>query len=69
TTTYEAFKKNDFLTVHRNTRQSAERFPLGENRDKFIFIQGMTFLNEGNSKRCLENMETVVKDYPQSSVS
>ena len=69
TTTYEAFKKNDFLTVHRNTRQSAERFPQGENRDKFIFIQGMTYLNEGNSKRCLENMETVVKDYPQSSVS
>ncbi|MBP5278351.1 MAG: tetratricopeptide repeat protein [Prevotella sp.] len=69
TTTYEAFKKNDFLTVHRNTRVSAERFPQGENRDKFIFIQGMTLLNEGNSKGCLENMETVVREYPQSSVS
>ncbi len=68
-TTYEAFKKNDFLTVHRNSRISADRFPQGANRDKFIFIQGMTLLNEGNGKGCLENMETVVRDYPQSSVS
>ncbi len=69
TVTYEAFKKNDFLTVHRNAALSASRFPRGENRDKFIFILGMTRLNEGNSKGCLEDMETVVRDYPQSSVS
>lgn len=69
TATYEAFKKSDFMTVHRNMSVSTSRFPQGENRDKFIFIEGMTYLNEGNGKKCLDHMETVVKDYPQSSVS
>ena len=35
----------------------------------FIFIGGLAKLNDGDGKGCVEDMQTVVKDYPQSDVS
>ena len=67
--TYEAFKADRFSEVESNTEISASRFPLGANRDKFIFIEGLGKLNNGDANGCLDNMETVVKDYPRSEVS
>ena len=67
--TYDAFKAGRYNLVKNNAAFSAERFPLGDNRDKFIFIEGLTQLNEGNSEACLEAMNKVVSDYPKSDVS
>ena len=67
--TYAAFKDNRFDDVRVNTNISAERFPLGYHRDKFIFIGGLSKLNAGDSDGCLKDMEEVVKQYPQSEVS
>ena len=67
--TYEAFKADRFKEVYDNVEVSEKRFPLGENRDRFIFIYGMSKLNDGDIKSCTESMETVVKDYPKSVVS
>jgi len=50
-------------------RISADRFPLGENRPKFIFIEGLSLLNEGDSKGCVEQLKVVVEKYPKSEVS
>lgn len=52
-----------------NTSLSAKRFPLGANRDKFIFIGGLSKLNSGDSNGCLTDMQEVVSKYPQSDVS
>lgn len=66
--TYEAFKEDRFQEVYGNAEVSEKRFPLGENRDRFIFFYGMTKLNDGDIDECLASMEKVVKDYPESAV-
>ena len=66
--TYEAFKADRFDEVSANTALSASRFPLGANRDKFIFINGLSMLNAGNADSCLASMQELVKNYPQSDV-
>jgi tetratricopeptide (TPR) repeat protein len=67
--TYDAFKENNHSMIHANAKLSAERFPLGENRPKFIFINGLSLLNEGDSKGCVAELKTVVEKYPQSEVT
>ena len=67
--TYEAFKTDRADIVKQNAKLSEERFPLGANRAKFIFIDGMTRLNEGDGDGCLERLKQVVEQYPESEVS
>lgn len=67
--TYEAFKANRFGEVAANKRISDTRFPMGANRDKFLFIGGLSKLNEGDANGCLTEMKTVVEQYPQSRIS
>ena len=67
--TYDAFKENKFEEVKANTQLSASRFPLGQHRPKFLFIEGLSLLNEGNATECTDRMKQVVEKYPQSEVS
>lgn len=67
--TYEAFKANRHNEVRTNVGLSKERFPLGANRDKFVFISGLNKLNDGDGDGCLADMHTVVKDFPQSNLA
>ena len=65
---YEAFKTDRYDIVKGNARVSADRFPLGENRAKFLFIEGLSMLNEGDGDGCIERLKTVVEKYPNSEV-
>lgn len=67
--TYEAFKANRYQEAKANARISAERFPLGENRDKFLFIGGLSKLNDGDANACIKDMQEVVEKYPNSRIS
>lgn len=67
--TYEAFKEDNFSMVYQNAEISGKRFPLGDNRDRFIFLEGMTRLNDGDPDSCVKCMEKVVQEFPQSSVA
>lgn len=67
--TYEAFKADRYDEVKGNAHVSADRFPLGENRPKFLFVNGLSLLNEGDVKGCLEQMKTVVEKFPKSEVT
>jgi tetratricopeptide (TPR) repeat protein len=67
--TYETFKQSRYDEVKANAQLSAERFPLGANRPKFLFIDGLSLLNQGDSRGCLEQLKEVVEHYPQSEVS
>ena len=67
--TYQAFKDDSHEIIRNNARISEERFPLGEHRAKFIFIDGMSRLNEGDGDGCVERLKIVVEKYPQSDVS
>ena len=67
--TYEAFKTDRVDEVKSNARLSAERFPLGDHRAKFIFIEGLSLLNDGDGAGCMERLKEVVEKYPQSEVT
>ncbi|MCD8210969.1 MAG: hypothetical protein LUC37_05440 [Prevotella sp.] len=67
--TYNAFNADRFSEVRTNVSLSETRFPLGANRDKFIFIGGLSELNSGDAQGCLDAMEQVVAEYPKSQVS
>ncbi len=67
--TYAAFKENRFDEVTANTHLSESRFPLGEHRPKFLFIEGLSLLNQGDGEGCTERLKQVVEKFPQSEVS
>lgn len=51
--TYDAFKHDEFQVVKHNTQLSATRFAQGAHCDKFVFISGLSLLNEGDGDGCL----------------
>ena len=67
--TYDAFKANRHGEVKSNAHFSESRFPLGQHRPKFLFVEGLSLLNDGNTKGCIERMQQVVDQHPQSEVS
>lgn len=67
--TYDAFKSDRHDVIRTNAKLSEERFPLGDNRAKFIFIHGLSLLNQGDARGCVAQLKTVVEKYPQSEVS
>lgn len=67
--TYDAFKADRFDEIRANAALSSERFPLGQNRPKFIFIDGLSRLNDGDAAACVACMKEVVGKYPDSEVT
>ncbi len=67
--TYDAFKNDHYGEIKTNVRLSNDRFPLGANRDKFIFIGGLGKLNSGDVDGCLTDMNTIVTDFPDSKLA
>ena len=69
TRTYQAFRDGEYDKVERNAQISRNRFPDGANRDKFLFIGGLSKLNDGDIKSCLADLKVVVSKYPDSRLS
>ena len=67
--TYEAFKNDQRDIVDTNVKISTSRFPSGANRSKFLFIDGLSLLNDGDGDSCISRMQEVVEKYPESEVS
>ena len=67
--TYDAFKAARYGEVKGNVHVSDTRFPLGANREKFLFIGALSKLNEGDADGCLAGLKTVVEKYPQGKIS
>ena len=66
---YEAFKLGKYQTVLSNSDISSTRFPMGANRDKFIFISALSKLNQGDAQGCVADMKTLVEKYPEGRLS
>ena len=67
--TYNAFREERYQEVASNVRLSAERFPKGQNRAKFLFIEGLSLLNNNQADSCVARMRQIVEQYPESEVS
>lgn len=69
TATYDGFKNDRYEMVKANAKLSETRFPQGENRDKFLFIEGLSLLNEGDGDGCISRLKEVIERFPNSEVS
>lgn len=67
--TYDAFKADRLSEVSTNAHLSETRFPMGANRDKFLFIGGLSKLNAGDADGSVADMKKLVADYPQSPLA
>lgn len=67
--TYNAYKQSDYNTIKQNCAVSAERFPKGENRPKFMFFESMGKLRERDLKGFVDGMRQLVKEYPSDKIS
>ncbi len=67
--TYDAFRNESYGAVHANAALASERFPMGAHQPKFLFLEGLTCLNEGDVEQSVAHLRSVVEKYPDSEVS
>ena len=67
--TYDFFKAENYAAVKRNAKVSATKFKHGANRDKFLFVEALSMLHDGNIDACLNGLQTLVEQFPQSELS
>lgn len=67
--TYQAFREERYQEIETNVRLSAQRFPTGQNRAKFLFIEGLSLLNNQKPDSCVARMRQIVEQFPESEVS
>ena len=66
---YEAFKAGDFATVVSKSQQMARDYPNGANRARFLFLEALSRLEQGDQQHFMSDLKSLVEKYPQSSVS
>lgn len=66
---YEAFKSADYPAVISHSEYTAQEYPNGENRPRFMFIEAMSKLEMGDREHFMSDLKTLVEKYPKSSVS
>lgn len=69
TKAYTAFKESDYQTVIRENLKTAEEYPEGLNRPRFMFISAMSKLELGEREGFMNNLKEIVEKYPKSTVS
>lgn len=67
--TYEAFRTSDYPTIERGTAISESKYPEGANRAKFMFIEAMTKLRNGDQAGFLEELRAVATNYTADDIS
>ena len=67
--TYAAFRDGDFKTVRENCQISAGKYPKGQHRAKFMFLDAALDLQDGNTDSFLEKLKEIVSKYPQNEIS
>lgn len=67
--TYDAYRRNDIRSVNENFNISTEKYPLGANRPKFIFVNILGNIGRTSNKELANQLRELVKQYPKSDVS
>ena len=67
--TYAAFRQGDLITVRHNCEISANKYPKGQHRAKFMFLDATLDLQNGDTESFLEKLKEIVSKYPQNEIS
>lgn len=67
--TYAAFREGDVSTVRSNCEVSASKYPLGQHRAKFMFLDAALDLQDGDTDTFLAKLKEIVSKYPENEIS
>ena len=67
--TYTAYMSGTFDEVEHNATLSGEKYPLGTHRPKFMFLEAMSNLQQGNQTDFLTQLKEIVTKYPENEIS
>lgn len=66
---YNAYVNEDYDRVIADAEHAEKRYPEGANRARFMFLNAMSRLNQGQTQQFMSAMKEIVEKYPQSTVS
>lgn len=66
---YSSYQNNDTLTLRQCCRISAQKYPNGQNRARFLFLEATVQLQEGDIDGFLTTLKNIIENYPQSDIS
>ena len=67
--TYAAYTDARYAEVHLNDSLSSGKYALGAHRPKFMFLDAMSSLQEGDQTHFLDQLKDIVSKYPQNEIS
>ena len=67
--TYNAFREGKLITVRNNCQVSATKYPKGQHRAKFMFLDAALDLQYGQVDTFLVKLKEIVTKYPQNEIS
>lgn len=67
--TYNRYLAEDIRTVRQNYKEISERYPLGTLLPKFMFLNALTYVQEGDAEGFKEALKALVEKYPSADVS
>ena len=67
--TYAAYRLGDMETVRRNCELSQGKYPKGQHRAKFMFLDATMDLRIGQTDTFLVKLKEIVEKYPENEIS
>lgn len=67
--TYRLYTMGDTSAVRSNCNISATRYPKGQHRAKFMFLDAAVDLQQGNTDRFMSSLREIVTKYPENEIS
>lgn len=66
---YQQFSVGDTATVRKAARISQQVYPQGQHRPKFMFLDAVTRLQEGEVNSFLATLKLLVQQYPENEIT
>lgn len=67
--TYQRYLAEDIYTVRRNKQLMTEKYPLAKLMPKFLFLDALTYVQEGDPEGFKSALKTLLEKYPKADVS
>ena len=67
--TYDAFRQGKLTIVRNNCEVSATKYPKGQHRAKFMFLDAALDLQDGDIDLFLDKLKDLVAKYPENEIS
>ncbi|MDD4515744.1 cell envelope integrity protein TolA [Massilibacteroides sp.] len=67
--TYQHYLSEDIATVRRNFKTVSEKYPLAGLMPKFMFLDALTYVQEGDPEGFKEALKALVEKYPDADVT